>query len=143
MAQRANLYSRHHEVQPLEIRRNRIVEARQYNQVQIGLKTLQPQIRFQIPRLKHMDLILQKEAWIVVDRVLNDMPVLAWMHFQVSQRDNLHKPIHCEVYTWHFLAGMLMTRTLETLNAMMQAKLEDPYQHHTEPQILRFPGRPR
>jgi hypothetical protein len=66
--------------------------------------------------------------------------VLAWMHFQVSQRDNLHKPIQCEVYTWHFLAGMLMTRTLETLGPMLEAELMDCCQKRgDQTRILRFP----
>ena len=79
------LYTRHNEV-PLLHNREGKVEAVYYNEVQTALKKLGRQIRFPIPKLKHLDLILQKDAWIVVDRALSDFPVLAWTSFQTENR---------------------------------------------------------
>lgn len=73
------------------------VNATYYNHVQTALKRINAEIRLQIPRLKHLDLILQKDAWIVVDKVLNDVPIVAWTNFQVDHRDSLHEPVKCEI----------------------------------------------
>ena len=40
------------------------VDANFYNHVLVALKRLGPEIRFPIPKLKHLDLILEKEAWL-------------------------------------------------------------------------------
>ena len=47
--------------------------ANYFNQAQTALKRIGEQIRFKIPELNHLDLILQEDAWIVVDRVLDDL----------------------------------------------------------------------
>ena len=71
-----SLYTRHDEVPQLGSRAGK-VNANYYNHVQTALKRLGNQIRLRIPKLKHLDLILQKDAWIVVDITLNDIPVVA------------------------------------------------------------------
>ena len=73
------------------------------------------QIRFRIPTLIHLDLIIQEDAWIVVDRVLHDMPVACWTEFQFEGRDNLHEPISCEVCIFHFAARTILKTTLDAL----------------------------
>ena len=70
------MYRRLDEVPVFEYRDGEI-PANHYNHVQVALKRLGADLRFPIPRLRHLDLILQKDAWIIVDRVLNDVPVVA------------------------------------------------------------------
>ena len=118
------LYTRHDEV-PLLHNREGKVEAVYYNEVQTALKKLGRQIRFPIPKLKHLDLILQKDAWIVVDRALSDFPILAWTSFQTESRDSLHKPVKCEVRIFHFAASMILRRTLEAMDLMLGEQLSE------------------
>ena len=118
------LYTRHDEV-PLLHHREGKVEADYYNEVQTALKKLGPQIRFNIPKLKHLDLILQKDAWIVVDRALSDFPVLAWTEFQTEGRESLLEPIKCEVRIFHFAASMILRRTLEAMDLMLGEQLAE------------------
>jgi hypothetical protein len=117
------LYTRHDEVPQLSSRPGK-VNALYYNHVQTALKRLGNQIRLKIPKLKHLDLILQKDAWIIVDTVLNDVPVLAWTRFETEARDSLHEPIHCEIRFFHFAASMVLNRTLEAMELMLGEALE-------------------
>jgi len=117
-------YTRHDEV-PLLHHREGKVEAAYYNEVQTALKKFGPQIRFKIPKLKHLDLILQKKAWIVVDRTLSDFPILAWTSFHTEGRDSLLEPIKCEVRIFHFAASMILRRTLEAMDLMLGEQLAE------------------
>jgi hypothetical protein len=118
------LYTRHDEVPQLASRKGK-VKALYYNHVQTALKSLGPQIRLKIPKLKHLDLIIQKDAWIIVDTVLNDIPVVAWMNFETEHRDNLHEPIQCEIRFFHFAASMVLNRTLEAMELMLGEQLAE------------------
>ena len=86
------------------------VEAQYFNVAQTALKRVDDQWRFKIPGLNHLDLILQEDAWIVVDRVLNDMPVAAWTNFQIEGRDPqfIHIPSVNEVKEQIAIAGFAL-----------------------------------
>ena len=104
------MYTRLDEV-PVYHQRAGKLSATHFNHVQVALKRLGESIRFRIPRLKHLDLILQREAWIVVDRVHNDIPVVAWTDFQTDHRSDLHSPIACMIRFSHAHASFIMRRT--------------------------------
>ena len=118
------LYTRHNEVPILREHESK-VDANYYNHVQVALNRLGEQIRFRIPRLKHLDLILQKDAWIVVDRVLNDYPIVTWTDFAVEHRDSLHEPIKCNIRYFHAAATMIKARTLEAMDMLLGEELAD------------------
>jgi hypothetical protein len=118
----SGIYTRHNSVPLYNLYQSQI-DAKYYNHVQITLKRLGKQIRFKIPGLNHLDLILQQDAWIVVDRVHNDVPVLAWTDFDQSQRDNLHKPLQCQIRMWHYAAAMIKQRTLEAMETILTEEL--------------------
>ncbi len=120
-------YTRHNEITILGSWPGNI-DANYFNQAQTALKRLEKQIRFKIPNLNHLDLILQDDAWVVVDRVLNDMPVAAWTDFQTEGRDNLHAPIACEVRIYHFAARAIIERTLEAMEDILRQSLVERYQ---------------
>lgn len=108
---------------PVLASRHRKVSATHYNHVQKGLKYLGKEIRMPIPKLKHLDLILQKNAWIIVDRVLNDYPIVAWTNFEVEGRSSLHEDIACEIKFYHANASMIMNRTLEAMEMLLGEEL--------------------
>jgi hypothetical protein len=116
------MYTRLDEVPVLEYRDAQI-GAHRYNRVQIALKRLGEPLRWQIPKLKHLDLIIEREAWIVVDRVLNDVPVVAWTDFQAEHRENLHEPVKCRVRYYHAHAGMILERTLKSMETLLGDEL--------------------
>ena len=105
------LYTRHDEIPQLSSRPGK-VSANYYNHVQTALNRLGDQIRLRILKLKHLDLIIQKDAWIIVDIVLNDVPVAAWTNFEIKGRSSLHVPIQCEVRFFHYAASIVLNRTL-------------------------------
>lgn len=117
------LYTRHEEVPQLSSRPGK-VDALYYNHVQTALKQLGNQIRLKIPKLKHLDLIIQKDAWIIVDTVLNDVPVVAWTGFETKGRTTIHEPIKCEIRFFHYAASMILNRTLEAMELMLGEMLE-------------------
>lgn len=118
------LYNRHNEI-PLLQCRQQTVEAEDYNEVQTALKHFGNQIRFRIPKLRHLDLILQKNAWIVVDRALSDFPVLAWTGFQAAGRCSLQAPLKCEVKVFHFAANTVLEHTLEAMELILGERLAE------------------
>ena len=119
-------FTRHNEVLILDRRPGKI-EAHYFNQAQTAMKRLNmssgkqngKQIRFKIPTLNHLDLIVQEDSWIIVDRVLNDIPVVAWTDFQTEDRDNLHEPINCEIRLYHFAARMVLQTTLDAMEEIL------------------------
>ena len=117
-------FTRHNEVMILH-RRPGNVDANYFNQAQTALKRIGQQIRFKIPTLNHLDLIVQENAWIIVDRVLNDIPVVAWTDFQTEGRDNLHQPITCEIRLYHFAARMVLKTTLDAMEDILGQSLAE------------------
>lgn len=118
------MYDRLDEV-PVFDRRHVKLSATHFNHVKIALKRLGNEIRLAIPKLKHLDLILQKEAWIIVDRVLNDVPIAAWTEFQIEHRDNIHEDINCLLKLYHMNAELILDRTLEAMEMLLSEELAD------------------
>ena len=122
---------------PVFDRRPAKISATHYNHVKVALKRLGNEIRLTIPKLKSLDLILQNDAWIIVDRVLNNVPVAAWTDFQTEHRDNLHEDIDCTIKLYHMNAELILDRTLEAMEAVLGEELGDELT--LDGNILRFP----
>lgn len=122
------MYSRLDKVPVYEYRDGEI-PANYYNHVQVALKRLGEELRFPIPKLKHLDLMLQKDAWIIVDRVLNDVPVVAWTDFQTDHRTTLHEPIKCRIRLYHAHGAIIMQRTLEAMELILGEMLDELEPH--------------
>lgn len=102
------------------------VEAVHYNLVQVALKRLGAPLRFELPKLRTLDLHLEQDAWIVVDKSLNDIPVMAWVDFDTSERANLHEPISCTLKIYHSHAGILIKKVMEAMTLLLGEKLDQP-----------------
>jgi hypothetical protein len=133
------MYTRLKDIPVFEYRDTQI-NAGHFNHVQIALKKLGDSIRFPIPKLKHLDLILEKEAWIIVDRVLNDIPIAAWTDFQTHHRNNLHQPIQCRLRLYHINADLILARTLEAMEMLLGEQLCEsiPGSNDDTPNVLPF-----
>jgi len=101
------------------------LDAVHYNHVQYALNHLGDSIRLQLPRLKHLDLILEKQAWIIVDRVLNDVPIAAWTEFETARRESLHQPIKCKLNLYHMHAHLVLQHSLEAMELLLGEQLQE------------------
>ena len=127
-------FNRHNEIIILDSKPGNVA-AHYYNVAQTALKRSGEPFRFRIPTLIHLDLIVQNDAWIVVDRVLNDMPVAAWTNFETEGRDNLHEPVNCEVRIYHFAARVVLQTTLDAMEDTLRQSLG--HNNHSE-KVLTF-----
>lgn len=101
------------------------VSAADYNLVQIALHRIENPMRFELPSLRTLDLILEVDAWIVVDRSLNDIPVIAWIDFKDHHRQNLHEPVDCERRIYHSHATKIIHKINNGMIQILRRKLEE------------------
>lgn len=100
------------------------LDAALFNRVKVALLRLGSPIRFPLPRLRHLNMVLDHETWIVVDDTLNDMPVMAWVEFQTEHREALHTPIGCKLYAYHCHAEVIEGQVLESIADELAQRLE-------------------
>ena len=120
----ATMYTRHDEVPVYEFR-DGMLDANHYNHVHVALNRLGESLRLELPGLKTLDLILQRDAWIVVDRAFNDIPILAWTDFDTERRSSLHMPVHCHIRLYHANAGIILKRVLEAMELLLGEQMDE------------------
>lgn len=128
-------YTRHNEV-PVYEQREGTLDAAIYNHVQLALKRLGKNLRLVIPGLRTLDLILQGDAWIVVDSALNDIPIAAWSDFDRTRSDALHAPVHCRIRLYHANAGIILQRVLNDMDNWLTEQLGAHTARHS---VIEFP----
>ena len=99
------------------------VDAELFNQVRLALLRLENPLRFPLPGLRHLEMILDEETWICVDESLNDIPVLAWLDFETAGRASLHEPIPCRLFTYHCHADIIIERIRENIFSILDNRL--------------------
>ncbi|MEN8129719.1 MAG: hypothetical protein ABFS45_05900 [Pseudomonadota bacterium] len=104
------------------------LEASLYNLWRRARLHLGSPLRLDLPGLKQMALILEDDSWVVVDQCQYDLPVLAWVNFQDSGRDNLYKPVPCTLNYYHYLASSLRGKVLARMGEALQDRLRTPTQ---------------
>ncbi len=98
------------------------VSAEHWGLVCIARKRLEESIRIRLPRLRTLDLLLEEEAWIVVDRALADVPVVAWLEFRPAGRA-LHEPVPCRMNLYHAAGRMVVEKTLDAMTLILGERL--------------------
>lgn len=94
-----------------------------FNEVRLALLRLQDTIRFPVRGLRTLQVVIDKDAWVVVDAGLNDVPVIAWTEFEAAHRDSLHEPIKCKLYMYHAHADIIFDAVLNELHKELDARL--------------------
>lgn len=117
------MYRRHDEV-PVYERRAGHLAARHVNRARVALGRLGGALRLPLPDLRHLELIVQDDAWIIVDNRLDDLPVAAWTDFAIAGRSSLHEPVACELRLFHAHATLILDRVLDTMDAVLDRELE-------------------
>ncbi len=73
--------------------------------------------------LKEMSLVLEHDAWVVVDRNRGEVPVLAWVDFRPPPDRALHEPVPCTLNYYHYLASGLRARVLDRMQDALEHRL--------------------
>ncbi len=103
--------------------RTATIRAEDYNLVKIALKRLGSPLRFEIPNLHTLDFIFENDAWIIVDRRLDDIPIIAWLNFDIKNRAGLHEPVECECRTYRAQALIIVDKSFEAMHLMLGEQL--------------------
>ena len=92
----------------------------------MALRRLRNPLRISLPKLRSLDLILEDDAWIIVDRELNDIPVLAWLDFETKSR-GLHEPVVCKLNLYHAHGLIIVEKAMEAMALLIGEQLAEAY----------------
>ena len=101
------------------------IPAANYNHVMLVLLRHYDVIRFPLPGFQHIEVIIDRDSWVCVDASLNDMPMVAWLNFDVKGRDNLFQSIRCTQNYYHFMAGTIARNALAHIDDQLTCQLEE------------------
>lgn len=108
---------------PVYAQRDDFIEAKHYNLWRRARRRFGSPIRIELPGVSGMELLLEDDAWVVVDARQYDVPVLAWTDFQDKERGALHTPVACHLNYYHFAASRLRAKALELMEQALENKL--------------------
>jgi hypothetical protein len=107
---------------PVYAQRPDAIEAAHYNLWRRARQRYGHPLRLELPGLSGLELILDDEAWVVVDARQFDLPVLAWVEFQDHDRA-LHTPVPCTLNYYHYAASRLRGKVLDIVQRALDEKL--------------------
>jgi len=109
------------------------INASHYNRVRLALARLGKPLRIELVNLCGLDVILDDTEWVCVDRKLADLPAVAWTDFKVGVRNNLHKPVACQVRYYHDHADLVCDTVLFSINRYLKTELALKKNHQRYP----------
>jgi len=113
------------------------IESRHYNRIRIGIDRLGPPLRVELLNLRGLDLVADNEAWVCVDRTMNDLPILAWTDFEVSKRTSLIEAVGCRLNFYHSHADLICGSVLSIVYRSTCNKLDLLQELETKPCQIR------
>jgi len=120
--------SRIHEV-PTTLVENVTVDAQRYNMIRLALLRFGTPQRVPLLGLRHLDMLLEEDRWVCVDRSALDLPVAAWVRFQNRAQDNLQAPVDCQLRHYQVNTDIVLPYVWMALENILQQKLHDAYRH--------------
>ncbi len=72
-----------------------------------------------LPGLRDLRLVLEKDAWICIDTLLDDLPVMAWTGFEKASVFDRSGSIPCELNYYHSQAAVIVDSILHSLSREM------------------------
>ncbi len=112
------------------------IEAKRFNRVRLALLRLGRPLRFLIPGLQDVAMIIDGETWLCVDQSMSDLPIVAWTRFQTSGRTALHTPIICEQLYFHTHAALVAETAIIQTELYLSRALEDYRLSSVEPVMV-------
>jgi hypothetical protein len=101
---------------------NATIGAEQFNRTRLALMRLENPLRLVLPGLRGLDMMIERDTWLCIDRTLNDLPVLAWTDFQVAGR-GLHEPVACRSLYFHAYANVIVKTALADVHRILNERL--------------------
>lgn len=101
------------------------VPAAEYNLVVRAIKRLGEPLFIPLAGLRSLELIIERDAWIVVDKDLNEIPVLAWTDFQAENRSSIHVPIPCNLKLYHAHAQIILSQVQEFMERELERRITE------------------
>lgn len=94
-----------------------------YNQIRLALRRLPKPIRLELISQRNIDMIIDIDSWVGVDRSMNDMPIVAWTDFETRDRDDLFAPVTCNLHYYHAAAGLIARDALSITHRLLSEQL--------------------
>ena len=99
------------------------VGATHFNRVRLSQLRLDRSLRLELFSLRGLDILIDDEAWVCIDRTLGDLPVLAWTDFDKVSRKGLHQPVPCKLRFYHNHADLICGTVLDDLGRILERRL--------------------
>lgn len=77
-------------------------------------------VHIDLPGLRDLRLVLERDAWICVDTLLDDLPVMAWTHFDKGAVFGDAEGIRCSLIYYHSQAAVIIDSILHSLRREMK-----------------------
>ena len=84
-----------------------------FNTIRLGKIRKKKDFYFTSEKFRALAILLEDEEWIVVDRDLNELPVMAWTEFHKKGRNNLHLPVSSTFLSYHQHAETIAVKILD------------------------------
>lgn len=99
------------------------VPAACYNRIRLAVLRLGDPLRVELPKLRHLDLLIGRDLWVCVDRMLYDLPVVAWTDFAQRGRTALDQPVACTLKLFHAHAEAIMPLVFAEADRVLRQRL--------------------
>ncbi len=99
------------------------INAELYNLALLATLRLEAPLRIHLPGIKTIDAVINKKAWICLDRAMYDLPALAWTQINQKGRNALHTPVDCELHYYHIHANISAHKVLTSLYGALKEVL--------------------
>ncbi|WP_455374773.1 hypothetical protein [Kaarinaea lacus] len=99
------------------------VGATHFNRVRLSQLRLDESLRLELFSLRGLDIVIENDAWVCIDRTLGDLPVLAWTDFDKNSRNGLHQPVPCKLRFYHNHADLICGTVLDDLGRILERRL--------------------
>lgn len=100
------------------------MEAVYYNRVCIALTRIENPLRLELINLRGLDIVIDDDAWICVDRAIGDFPTMAWTGFERNKRNALYEPVPCELRLYHSHAELICGTVLDLVYRRLTKQLD-------------------
>lgn len=107
---------------PAYAQRTEQVAAPLYNLWRRARMNLGLPLRFDLPDDPGVSMILEEGHWVCVNRLQQDLPILAWHDFQ-QRRAALHEPVACILDYYHFAASRYRQPALDAMEKVLNVRL--------------------
>lgn len=99
------------------------VEAERYNLIRLAIARFGGALRFPLIGLRNLDILLDRESWVCVDRSALDLPVAAWNRFEDQGRQQLQGNVRCELRHYQINTDILLPYLWMTMESILRDRL--------------------